>query len=113
MRSTTVLKELVGKAVALCKEVIPSQQVIEEPLFSDRDAVTKRQAVDAMKVSAGPYRNILNFHNELVTLANYHLSAAAQDDEGISIKVSKKATKLKPIKFAATRSVIKSKQSDE
>ena len=113
MPSTPVLKELVGKAIALCKEVIPSQQVIEELLFSDRDAVTKRQAVDAMKASAGPYRNILNFHNELVTLANYHLSAAAQDDEGISIKVSKKAAKFKPIKFAATRSVIKSEQSDE
>ena len=93
--STQVLGELVNKAVNLCKEVVPSQTAIEELLLSDRSLVTKKTAKAALAESAQPYRNLLTFHNELVALANFHITQ--ENEDGVPIKMR---PKFKPLSIA-------------
>lgn len=61
------------RGVQLCKDVIPSQERVEEILIKGRTAISKESVQKTLQDAAGPYRNLVTFYNEL--LAEFRLHA--------------------------------------
>jgi hypothetical protein len=64
--------ELASKGVRLCKEVVSSSEAVENLLMSDRSAVTTEVVKKCLREAARPYKALVEFHNELVTLHKHH-----------------------------------------
>ena len=61
------------RGVQLCKDVVPSQERVEEILIKGRTAISKESVQKTLQDAAGPYRNLVTFYNEL--LAEFRLHA--------------------------------------
>ena len=87
------LKDLVAKAVTLCKAVVPSQDKVEELLLADRASARKHTLDTARENASGPYKNLVSFYNEVVAIHNHHAAKGK-----IKTEDNKSVKKLKALK---------------
>ena len=64
-------QDLVQKGLKLCKEVVPSQTVVEEMIMKSKDEISADEAFNALKASHQPYKNLLDFYNELIVIQKH------------------------------------------
>jgi len=72
LNSSVASSELARNGVQLCKQVIPSQNEVEELLLSPMATLTKNQIRSALVKAAGPYRDLITYYNELVAIHKHH-----------------------------------------
>ena len=72
---TTNAEMMAKRGVQLCKDVVPSQERVEEILMKSKTTISKESVQKTLRDAAGPYRNLVTFYNEL--LAEYQLHAKA------------------------------------
>ena len=71
---TTNAEMMAKRGVQLCKDVVPSQERVEEILIKGRTTISKESVQKTLQDAAGPYRNLVTFYNEL--LAEYQASSS-------------------------------------
>lgn len=65
------------RGVQLCKDVVPSQERVEEILIKGRTTISKESVQKTLQDAAGPYRNLVTFYNELLAVYQLHAKASS------------------------------------
>ena len=73
---TTNAEMMAKRGVQLCKDVVPSQERVEEILMG-RTTVSKESVQKTLQDAAGPYRNLVTFYNELLAVYQLHAKASS------------------------------------
>jgi hypothetical protein len=85
-------RDMAKSGIELCKEAVPSQNVVEELLMTPRENVTSAKVRAALVEAAKPYRQLVAFYNELVALHAHHTKGTG----GASSSTS--SAKFRPLK---------------
>ena len=75
--ASSTSSELAMKGLSLCKAIVPSQEAVEQVLFSDRANVTAVQVCAALMNAGGPYKALIMYYNELVAMHRHVCSSTA------------------------------------
>lgn len=74
--------ELARRGLALCRSIVEPQAKVEELMLREREQVTSMDVKTALQECAGPYRELIEFYNELVALHKHHHRDAGSSGSG-------------------------------
>ena len=81
--STSTSSLMARKGMSLCRDVVPSQERVEQLVSSSKACVKASEVRAALQFAAGPYRALVSFYNELIVMYKHHSSASSS---GASVK---------------------------
>ncbi|CAK0896209.1 unnamed protein product [Prorocentrum cordatum] len=78
--------DMARRGVQLCRDVVPSQDEIERLLMAGPDSTTKKEVAAALQAAAGPYRQLIEYYNELVAIHEHHQKGGSSSSAGAKFK---------------------------
>lgn len=70
------------RGIQLCREVVPSQNDVEQMLMQERTKITAEDVRTCLRNAAEPYRNLVTFYNELLAIYKLRNSSTASSSSG-------------------------------
>lgn len=75
--ASSTSSELANKGVKLCKLIVPSQEAVEELLYTEKSRVSAVAVREALQAAAGPYKELIVYYNELVAVHRHVVSSSS------------------------------------
>ena len=77
--------ELGNRGVALCRDIIGPQEVIETMMLQDPKGILSRDVHKALETSSAPYKKLVAFYQELCALQKHHSKSSASSSDSGSV----------------------------